>query len=157
MSATAWCWTVIEAPGIVERLDGHDAWVRVTEIQGGCGRCDEPGGCGGARIAHAFGRPNSVFKVVADQTLEPGQAVTLVADEGAALAAALAGYGIPTVLVLALVAVGTWLGGNAGALLGLLVAGLASVFFVSRIARGKVWMSRLHITIRTDRGCTLRS
>jgi len=144
---------VIEAPGVVERIDGDSAWVRLTEIQGGCGRCHEPGGCGGARIAHAFGSPNDVFEVRTASSVNVGQSVLLVADEGAALSAAVLSYGVPTMAVLACVGVGTWVAGEAGALVGLVSSLIASAVVVRRISQLRGWTRRLDVSMRPLVSC----
>lgn len=151
----AWCCAVIEAPGVVERIDGDSAWVRLTEIQGGCGRCHEPGGCGGARIAHAFGRPDSVFRVDVDDAVQVGQPVLLVADEGAALGAAMVSYGASTLLVLLSVGLGTWLVGETGAVAGLLIALTGSVAMIRQVSSRQAWARRLNVSMRAMSPCSL--
>jgi len=146
---TGWFGTVIEAPGVVERLDGERAWVRLTDIQGGCGRCHEPGGCGGARIAHAFGRPDEVFDVPVRDSVSVGQRVVLVVDDGAALKAAATGYVLPTFLILALVGLGTWIAGESGGLFALGLSLFLSVFIVRRVSQRHDWRRRLSVSLRT--------
>jgi sigma-E factor negative regulatory protein RseC len=148
---------MIEAPGVVERVGADAVWVRLTAQQTGCGRCDEPGGCGGARIAHAFGKPNEVFRIDQAQGFEVGQSVRLVADERAALYAGLASYGLPTLGAIAGVALGTAVAASSGAIVGL-VAGLGlSVLGVRRLTAAAGWSQRLRVSIQTaacrqDRG-----
>lgn len=149
MWVTGWFGTVIEAPGVVVRLNGERAWVRLTDIQGGCGRCHEPGGCGGARIAHAFGRPDEVFDVQVRDSVSVGQRVVLVVDDGAALKAAVTGYVLPTFLILALVGLGTWVAGESGGMFALVLSLFLSVFIVRRVSQRHRWRRRLSVSLRT--------
>jgi len=151
---TGWCSTVIEAPGVVERIEDGFAWVRLTEIQGGCGRCHEPGGCGGARIAHAFGKTNELFRVATAEPVDVGQRVNLMVGDGVALTAALTGYGLPTLMVLAGVAIGTWSGGDAGALFGLVVSVAGAIFAVRRVSQRRAWRNRLSVSMRPATACS---
>jgi len=144
---------VIEAPGVVEHVQGDVARVRLTEVQGGCGRCHEPGGCGGARIAHAFGQPNSVFHIPFDEPLKVGQAVVLMADEKAALGAALATYALPTMLVLLGVAIGASIWGDAGALVGFVASLILSVLAVRMLLDRRGWSRRLTVRMRPVGSC----
>ncbi|QID17767.1 SoxR reducing system RseC family protein [Nitrogeniibacter mangrovi] len=144
---------MIEAPGVIERVVDGAVWVRLSEQQGGCGRCHEPGGCGGARIAHALGKPNDVFQIVSDGHWRVGQAVRLVADDGAALTAGLASYGVPTLAAIAGAAVGTTLGGHAGAVVGLVGGLVAAALLVRRLASERGWQRRLSVTIEAASSC----
>ena len=53
---------------VVQTLQGSDGLLRVRlefDIQGGCGRCNEPGGCGGVSLAQPLcSKPKSM--VVSD-------------------------------------------------------------------------------------------
>ncbi|WP_323003678.1 SoxR reducing system RseC family protein [Denitromonas sp.] len=141
---------MIEARGIVLRAGPSDAWVRVDDQPAGCGRCNEPGGCGGAKIAHAFGKPDEVFHVDNPDRFRPGDRVRLQIDDGVALGAAAVSYGLPTIAALAGAGLGTWLGGNAGAVLGLLAALLAAVGLVRMIGGQRAWRQRLSVRLAAD-------
>ena len=139
---------MIEAPGIVERIQDGEAWVRLTEQQTGCGRCHEPGGCGGARIAHAFGKPNDVFRIEAGAGVSVGDAVKLVADEGAALKAGMIAYGLPTLGAIVGTALGTGLGGQSGALTGLVAGLVVAIALVRRMSAERKWSNSVRIQVQ---------
>lgn len=40
---------MMEARARILRIENGQAWVKLSGKQGGCGRCDEPGGCGSVR------------------------------------------------------------------------------------------------------------
>ncbi|HPR05799.1 MAG: SoxR reducing system RseC family protein [Zoogloeaceae bacterium] len=141
---------MIEARGIVLRAGADQAWVRVDDQPTGCGRCNEPGGCGGAKIAHAFGKPDEVFHVDNPQLFVAGDRVRLQIDDGAALGAAAVTYGVPTLGALLGAGVGTWLAGNAGALTGLAVALIASVLIVRAIGGRRFWRQKLSVRLAAD-------
>ncbi|WP_346286795.1 SoxR reducing system RseC family protein, partial [Zoogloea sp.] len=92
--------------GVVRRLEAGDAWVDVA-VNGGCGRCSEPGGCGGVNIARPLALPSKVVRVANHIQARPGDAVALVVDDGVPLRAALLAYGWPVLGVIAGAALGT--------------------------------------------------
>ena len=145
---------MIEAPGVVERIDGDTVWVRVTEQQGGCGRCHEPGGCGGAKIAHALGRPNDVFRVHATEPLCAGQSVTLLADDRAAMLAGLTSYGVPTLGAMSGAALGTLMADETGAIAGLMIGLVGAMLMVRTLAGKQGWRERLSVTVRAAETCS---
>lgn len=84
---------MIEAPAEVIRAEGGRVWVRLSERQGGCGRCDEPGGCRSMRITDTFGAPRQEFSLPDASDLVPGERVRITIPDGAPLSAALLSYG----------------------------------------------------------------
>lgn len=141
---------MIEARGVVLRAGADQAWVRVDDQPTGCGRCNEPGGCGGAKIAHAFGKPDEVFHVDNPQHFVAGDRVRLQIDDGAALGAAAVTYGVPTLGALLGAGLGTWWGGNAGALAGLAAALISSVWLVRSIGNRLFWRKKLSVRLAAD-------
>lgn len=126
-----------EAQGVVERVEGDRAWVRLSERAGGCGRCDEPGGCRSTGLAYAFKAPNAVFSIPNPIHAEPGEFVRLRMDDGAPLRGALMGYGLSVSLLLIGAALGAALafaGGEDLAAAAGGVVGLAIAFAVNRMA-----------------------
>lgn len=111
--------------GVVRRLEGAYAWVDVSVAQG-CGRCSEPGGCGGVNIAKPLGASRQVLRVANDAGAVVGEQVGVVIDDGLPLKAALRAYAAPVLGVLVGAALGTALApagsvdliAGAGALLG---------------------------------------
>lgn len=139
--------------GVVQRVDGAYAWVDVSVAQG-CGRCGEPGGCGGVNIARPFGGSKQVLRVSNDSGAVAGEPVSVVIDDGVPLAAALRAYVAPLAGVLAGAALGTVLAPAAvvdlyagvGALLG---AGLAVLLVRSRQLP---WSGSRDLPVRLERG-----
>jgi sigma-E factor negative regulatory protein RseC len=85
------------------------AWVRLLEHHGGCGRCDEPGGCHAPRLAEIFKGGERVFAVDDPLGLRVGERVKIMVADGMPLRAALASYGLGTALILTGAALGVWL------------------------------------------------
>lgn len=141
---------MIEARGVVLKTADHRAWVRVDDQPAGCGRCQEPGGCGGARIAYAFGKPDDIFQVDNPQRFSAGDHVRLQIDDGAALGAAAISYGLPTLAALIGAGVGTWWSGNAGAVGGLVVALAISIAVVRKIGGRRFWRQKLSVRVAAD-------
>ena len=125
-----------EIDGWVTAVGNGELWVEVRP-QTGCGRCHEPGGCGGGML-NGDGRvrnyrvSNAIGAVVGDRVL-------LGVENGAVLRGALIAYGIPGLLVIAGAAAGTIATGSdavaaAGAVAGLLCG--AGVLRAMRKIRG---------------------
>ena len=51
----------MQARARVLRVEDDPAWHEMSENAGGCGRCDEPGGCRSVQLAHAFGGAGKGF------------------------------------------------------------------------------------------------
>ncbi|GHT83629.1 hypothetical protein AGMMS49543_11570 [Betaproteobacteria bacterium] len=130
----------IEARAQVVRAEGGRVWVRLDEGQSGCGRCHEPGGCGGTQLTDIFkGRPRE-YLLDDPLGLVAGERVRLVIGAGVPLRMALSSYGLGTLLILLGGALGAWLapaawadlGVGVGALAGGGLAGVNYRFFVHR-------------------------
>lgn len=80
-----------EVEGVVKCLDGTFAEIEVVRASG-CGRCHEPGGCGGGGLERSCRRvyrlPNAVHAAV-------GDTVMVAISEGSVLKAASLAYGLP--------------------------------------------------------------
>ncbi|WP_414635648.1 SoxR reducing system RseC family protein [Aromatoleum sp.] len=98
---------MIEIAAMVESVDGDDAWVRVGNRTGGCGRCDEPGGCRSSGIAYPFKAPTDLFRTRNGLGAKVGEVVSLRVDGRAPLRGALLGYALPVVFLLVGAALGT--------------------------------------------------
>jgi sigma-E factor negative regulatory protein RseC len=151
---------MIEARAVVLRVEAGRAWVKVTDRQDGCGRCDEPGGCRSVKIAYALKAPTEVFSVPDSIGAQPGERVRVRMNDGAPLAGAMASYGLGAVLLLAGAAAGHFAapagGEDFSALLGGIV-GLAFAFVVNRLLyRSRRWRGALRLDLARDDGsCTL--
>lgn len=127
---------MIEEQGRVIAVERGTVWVE-TLRRTGCGRCDEPGGCGnpdGARVARARERVGQVKAVNGTRDeLAVGDIVRVGVPADAVLRGALTVYLLP----LAMLVLGTALGdrlapGDVGALAGA-AAGLAAGFVSLRV------------------------
>jgi sigma-E factor negative regulatory protein RseC len=131
----------------VRRVEAGRVWLRVSDAGSGCGRCDEPGGCRSVQIAHAFGMPRTEFALPTRLALKVGDTVLIGIPDGAPLKAAMASYGLGTVLLVAGAALGRVAAAaemaDLGAALGGL-AGLALAFATNRLLfRSRGWRARL--------------
>lgn len=97
---------MIEANAVVTRLDGEHAWVRVSAASGGCGRCDEPGGCRSIGLAYALKAPEKAFRLPNRIGAEIGEHVRIRVDGRMPLRGALAIYGTGVALLIAGAAIG---------------------------------------------------
>ena len=130
---------MIETRAVVVRAGEGRAWVRLLEHHGGCGRCDEPGGCHAPRLAEIFRGSETIFAVDDPFGLRVDERVRIVIDDGMPLRAALASYGLGTALALLGAALGVWLAPAAradlGAVTGLAIGISLTMFILSIRAR----------------------
>lgn len=132
----------MQVKGVVSRVEAGYAWVDVS-VEQGCGRCHEPGGCGGVNIARPFAASTQTVRVPSSIEVQPGEAVLLAVDEGVPLRAALATYALPVGGVLIGAAVGTAMASaNASvdllAGIGALAGGVTAFLFGRRFSIARV-------------------
>lgn len=147
----------MQARARVLRVEGGEAFLELSETAGGCGRCDEPGGCRSVQITHAFGLPDKVFALPVDFPVKPGDKVLINIPDGAPLSVALVAYGLATVLLLVGAALGSLAAPDGrGDLFGL-IGGGAGLFFawlVNRtLPRSRSWRHRLRLELAPEAHC----
>lgn len=125
--------------GVVQRLDAGYAWVDVSVAQG-CGRCHEPGGCGGVNLARPLAPISRSVRVVNDIDARAGESVGVVIDDRVPLQAALCAYGWPVLGVIAGAVAGAAVASEGGRDLlaagGALAGGLAAAIWGRKRSRG---------------------
>jgi sigma-E factor negative regulatory protein RseC len=84
---------VTEVRGTVTSLDGDHAFVRI--MGEGCGRCHEPGGCGGSNLTQVFCLSPKIYRVLNPSQAKPGEEVVVVIRDRTLFRGAIAGYGLP--------------------------------------------------------------
>ncbi len=148
----------MEAFARVQRVDRGSAWLKVTDAGGGCGRCNEPGGCRAVQITQALGLPRDEFALPLADGVHAGDRVRISIPDGAPLEAALVSYGLGAVLLLAGAALGTMLAGDLAADLhaaGGGAAGLALAVLLNRVlTRSRNWRARLKMELVSEAACT---
>ncbi len=107
--------------GTVAALDGEYALIRMDDS--GCGRCREPGGCGGSNAASFLCRAPRTFRVPNPEHRVIGERVRVRVAEGAIGHGALHAYASPLLALLIGALAGSTLADEAGAIVGA-VAGL---------------------------------
>ncbi|MFT3850488.1 MAG: SoxR reducing system RseC family protein [Propionivibrio sp.] len=105
-----------DAKGIITALDGEYALVQMEDS--GCGRCHEPGGCGGVNIGKMLCINPQVFRVLNAGQSAVGQRVSVTIPDGAVRNSALLAYGLPLLLFLLGAFVGFGAAGDLGAVVG---------------------------------------
>lgn len=151
---------MIEEQGRVIAVERGAVWVE-TLRRTGCGRCDEPGGCGnpgGSRVLGARERLGQVKAVNGTrETLAVGDLVRVGVPADAVLRGALTVYLLPLLMLLLGTALGDWLapgdiGAFAGAAAGL-SAGFVSLRVLARHApapAGPVVLSRIDAPVGNE-------
>ncbi|MBN8440436.1 MAG: SoxR reducing system RseC family protein [Thauera sp.] len=151
----------MEAMARVERIADGRLWVKVNDHGGGCGRCDEPGGCRSVQITHAFGLPRDEFSLPLVAGVEAGDRLRVSIPEGGPLRAALASYGLGVVLLLAGAALGATQGVGADADLHAAVGaviGLVAAAAINRLlARSRWWRGSLRLEVVAEEVCVRSS
>ncbi len=145
----------MQAFATVLRVGQGRAWLKVTDAGGGCGRCDEPGGCRSVQITQAFGLPRGEFALPLVAGIDAGDRVVITIPDGAPLQAALASYGLGVVLLLGGAAVGSFStsGTDLAAAVGA-VAGLGLAVLINRLlARSRHWRARLRVELAPEAAC----
>ena len=122
---------MIESPARITRVEGASAWV-VSVAPASCGACGGKG-CGNSLFARVLHAEEPEFRVDNPIGAQPGEAVVVGLPDGALFAAALAGYILPLVLLLACAALGQHWAGELGAVTGGLCGlGLAALYLKRR-------------------------
>jgi sigma-E factor negative regulatory protein RseC len=121
----------------IMRLDGAVAIVAVDVENGGCGRCDQPGGCRSAVLTQMFRQRSCEFSVPNRIGARVGDRVVLRLPAGSLARWSLTMYLVPVLAVLIGAGLGIFCVGNAsfrnvGAISGSLV-GLAVCWIVFRL------------------------
>lgn len=98
-------------PATVHGVDGDTALVE-TENGGGCGRCNEPGGCRSGLIAGMFAAGPRTYRIANTIHAQAGERVLVCLPEGAVLRGAIAGYLVPALGVVLGAALGHAAAGN---------------------------------------------
>lgn len=147
----------MQARAQVLRVEGGQVWLKVADVGGGCGRCDEPGGCRSLQITQAFGAPKGEFVLPLSVPVLVGDRVLITIPDGAPLSAALASYGLATVLLVLGAAIGNGFArsgeGDLFALVGA-GAGLAVAWVLNRLlARSRNWRYRLRMELAPATAC----
>lgn len=128
-----------DAKGIITALDGEYALVQMDGS--GCGRCHEPGGCGGVNIGKMLCATPQVFRVLNPARSAVGEHVIVMVPDGAVRRGALLAYGLPLLLLLIGAFTGLGAAGDLGAAVGS-VAGLAVSLPILRFSQVRNAASR---------------
>jgi sigma-E factor negative regulatory protein RseC len=123
---------MIEISATVISLDGGHAFVRV--VREGCGRCHEPGGCGGKNPAQAFCLSPRTYRVINARGARVGEEVKVVIHERTLLHSAIAGYGFPLSTLFLGAGLGQMLAGETGSMIGA-ACGLAVAWAAQKVRR----------------------
>lgn len=147
----------MQARARVLRVENDLVWLELSDAAGGCGRCDDPGGCRSVQVAQLFGGPEKVFALPMSFPTKVGDKVVISIPDGAPLSAALVAYGLATLLLLVGAAIGSLAGGEQWAdLFGLVggVVGLALAWSISKsLPRSRTWRHRLQMELAPEGAC----
>jgi sigma-E factor negative regulatory protein RseC len=135
------------------RRDGAYALVRIEDE--GCGRCHEPGGCGGSALTRAFCSSGRIYRAQNPGGAEPGDEVVVEIPDRALRHSIVAGYLFPLLCLFLGATLGMKLAGEAGSMSGAL-GGLLVAWGLQRIRRARDFFPSLGVEprIKTSRACS---
>ena len=123
---------MIDALGTITGIDGDYAIIQMDDS--GCGRCNEPGGCGGNLLGKVFCGVPRTFRVLNPGNSAIGSRVAVVIAEGSIRRSAILAYVIPLLALFLGAISGSALAGEAGAIIGSLL-GLLGAWLALRAAQ----------------------
>jgi len=132
------------AQAVVRAVDGD---MLDLEVEQGCGRCHEAGGCGGQNLSRMFSGErhyrllNTVGAVVGDR-------VSIAIASGTVRRSANLAYGLPLLTLFGGAALGNLLSGDGGAMLGAAFGLFAGFFFLVRRSSRSMDVLTPHIVAR---------
>ncbi|GAA5184583.1 hypothetical protein GCM10025771_38970 [Niveibacterium umoris] len=129
---------------IVLRVEGGAAIVKVG-AEGGCGRCNETGGCGSDVLGKIFGGRCTTYAVESDAALQAGDEVEVVVNPRAPLLAAGVAYGLPLAGMLLGAVIGSIAANDAGAVAGALTGCVAGALLAKMLA--KRWVAQFNVQV----------
>jgi len=130
---------MIDALGTIVSINGGYAKVLMDEA--GCGRCHEPGGCGGINIGKMLCSSPRTFQVENPGNAALGDRVTIVIAEGAVRRSAIFAYLVPLLALFVGALGGSALAGEIGAIVGAF-GGLLCAWLALRYAQGRGTLDR---------------
>lgn len=116
--------------GVIRSLEGTQAVVEVEH--GGCGRCHEPGGCGGQQLTQMFCSGPKTYLVENTCGAAVGERVTIAIAAGTVARTANLAYGTPLLGAIAGALAGTAVGGDLGGMIGAATGLVAAYIFIRR-------------------------
>lgn len=139
----------MEMQAEVLAVEGTHVLVKVSEHGGGCGRCNEAGGCNSGVLTQVFGRrAGREFRLVNSIGATLGDRVVVSLQDGVTLKTSLVVYMVPVVLMILGAALGTALGkGDLGAGLGAGLGLVAALAFVAHFRRRMAGDETSHPTL----------
>lgn len=151
---------MIEAKAVVLKVESGRVWLKVSDRQDGCGRCDQPGGCRSIKIAYALKPPTEVFSLPDTLGSQPGDRVRVRMNDGVPLAGALASYGLGATLLIVGAALGHLFAGDGHAdlyaMMGAILGLLAAIGFNRMLHRSRWWRETLNMEVVSDETtCTM--
>ena len=138
-----------DAEGVVTATNASQATVRMDAA--GCGRCHEPGGCGGQNIATMFCRGPRLFSVQDAGQSQVGDRVVISVPDDAVFQSAALAYGLPLVALFLGAVVGLFIAGDLGAMVGATIGVLAAWLSLPRLERLLRSQSRVSLIPRIER------
>lgn len=137
------------AHAVVRALEADLAEV---EIEQGCGRCHEEGGCGGQNLTQMFAAGPRRYRLRNTVGAAVGDRVAIAIAPGGVRRSANVAYGVPLAALFVGALGGGQLAGDGGAMLGAGIGLLLAFIFLARRTPGAGEVSAPHIVARLPAG-----
>lgn len=140
---------------VVRAVDGQ-LWLRLNDRGGGCGRCDEPGGCRSTRLTDIFKGPEGVVCLPDTLGVGVGEGVRIAVADQAPILGAVVSYVLPLGLMLVLgglaVALSPFDSPDANVLVGVVAGLVGGVLVGRRVMASPRWQGTMGLSLRRDDG-----
>lgn len=143
----------IDSEAIVVGLAHGYALLEVQDRQTGCGRCHEPGGCGGTLLSQMRPHKERSYRVLNSIDAAIGDRVVVTIPDGALWRASFTIYLLPLLGVLAGAALGSLWGGESAAIVGSLL-GLGAGILVLKRSESRANVAMLKMRFKQGETCT---
>ena len=129
---------IIESSGKITGIDGDFAVVSIN-LEAGCGRCHEDGGCGGNNFAQMLCSSPKEFRVLNPRQAKVGDRVTVVIAEKRFVRCVEIVYGLPLLGLFTGAYIGSIVGREVGSIVGA-ACGIVAFWWMVRFCRSN-WLA----------------
>lgn len=145
----------MEAEALVVGLDQDYALIEVQDRQTGCGRCHEPGGCGGTLLSQMKPTKEQHYRVLNSIQATLGSRVIVTIPDGSLWRASFMAYLLPLLGVILGAALGTVMaqGSDSAAMLGSLLGLLSGVMILKVLERSRTATHLISMRFKQGNEC----
>lgn len=145
----------VSSEALVVGIEGEYALIEVQNRQTGCGRCHEPGGCGGGLLSQMKPHQERRYRVLNSIQATLGDVVIVTIPDGSLWRASFVAYLLPLLGVLAGAGLGMMAsgGGDQGAVLGSIIGLAGGIAGLKVLERRKTGRFLISMRFRQENEC----